>query len=1641
MANGIGRISGPLLKSNLLRNGVNLAFETDLLYLDVNNKRIGVKTSSPQYDLDVNGTIKTTNFRATTQLDFNNITISGDTISTTGSTLTINPQNGTGIVYQQRVLVGDLELTANTITNTNSGSIDLYTTGGADVNINADTNITGNLHVTGDIRSDGNIQIGDANTDAITFNADITSDIIPDQNSFYSLGSSPKRWSNIWSHTEHATTLNTDVAIVDGVSLSLRQGNILYVSKNGNDVNTGTHQNDPFLTISHALSVATSGTTVFIYPGSYTETFPLTVPVGVTVKGAGIRSVLITPTVGTKNKDCFLLNGETTIEDLSIADYFYDSINNTGYAVRLATNITVTSRSPYVRNVSVLTKGSVLSGGDPLGYNQGDAGRGAFVDGSVANSSSNKASLLFHSVTFITPNAYTIVMTNGVRVEWLNSFTYYASRGLYAYGSSAGFAGQGQTILKVSGVSGTFISGETIQYYAADGTTLLASGTIASYDNTTGKIYINGRSLGFHEYSERSGKVVTAFGDAKLSTAVKKFGTASLSLGGAGYATIPASVDFAYSLGDFTIELWAYRTTSPGVVQFLFDQRTTSPDAAPVIYLDSSNYVVYNVNATPVITGSDFPLNTWTHIAVCRKNNQTRMFVNGTKVGVTYTDNVDYLQRPITVGARQTNQLNNFTGFIDDLRVSKGIGRYDSNFTVPVGAFPNDQYTSLLCHFNGTNNSTVLIDESSLVQDVRFSGGATATKIDLADYTQFGAEVRSIASANVYGSYGAYGDGVGVLMYLIGHNFSYCGSGSDNSNTPHPEASELGDLDIYEVVQVNGAHVYYTSVNEEGDFRVGDYFYVDQYTGDVQFSSASLNILGSNGVTFVNGTDITTITPTKIETGNLRLSGNTLSSISGDVNVLSASNQINLQNNVTVSNNLTVNGNTYLNGNTTFGDNTSDAVTFIAGITSDLIPRTTESYDLGTSSLVWRKLYLGEMQLDSININDNIIQTTTTNTNLQLLASGTGAIRVEQIDINENVISTNTTNTDLNITPNGTGKVQLYANTDITGNVDVTGNFTISGNNIFGDSSSDTVSFNAEIITDIVPKTTSLYNLGSPSKFWSTVYVDDVKVGNIDITSNTIQTVSTNTNLNISGNGTGYVEIEQINISNSSIFTTIPNYDIRIASNGSGRIKLLKSTDVYGDLTVSVDFSVNGNVIIGDTTADTINFISRVKSDIIPSTTESYDLGTSSLVWRKLYAGEIQVDSINFNSNTIQTTSGTNLELIGNGTGAVRIETIDIKDNLISSNTTDTDIQINANGTGRIKLLKSTDITGDLTVSGDVTIGGNITIGDQTSDTVTFVSEVDSNIVPKLTETYDLGTSSNVWRTIYAGQILVDQLEVNNNRIQTTVSGTNLELVGNGTGLVRIESVDIDQNTITTNTNSDLILQPTGTGILRVNSNQSIKIPAGTIGDRPSSPEAGMIRYDTTYNYYEGYDGVRWVPLDGVYDVDRNTYITAELTPGANDNIFRFYASGSLISTLDSTRLTALKLDVDDITVNNNVISTNNGNKDLILSPNGTGSVKVGNIAIRDSSITNFVSNSITTVSQSGTGYVAITGTNGFVIPTGNSSQRPGYAVVGMMRYNVELKQVDVYDGATWTSAAGSSGAINESTAYEIAALSALIFG
>ena len=193
-----------------------------------------------------------------------------------------------------------------------------------------------------------------------------------------------------------------------------------------------------------------------------------------------------------------------------------------------------------------------------------------------------------------------------------------------------------------------------------------------------------------------------------------------------------------------------------------------------------------------------------------------------------------------------------------------------------------------------------------------------------------------------------------------------------------------------------------------------------------------------------------------------------------------------------------------------------------------------------------------------------------------------------------------------------------------------------------------------------------------------------------------------------------------------------------------------------------------------------------------------------------------------------------------------------------------------------------------------------------------------------------------------------------------------------------------------------------------------------------------MIRYNTTTQRFEGYDG-NWIVLTGVYDLDADTYITAELTPGANDNIIRFYSAGNEIASITQTEFNVSKLKGDDIQIDGNTISTTTTNTDLNLTPNGTGGVNIDNIRISGSEINNTVSGAATRFTGAGTGYVEIVGTEGVVLPVGTSADRHPSPLIGMTRWNTTDSRLEIYDGTSWDSVAGTSGSVSTTDAENIA--------
>ena len=142
-------------------------------------------------------------------------------------------------------------------------------------------------------------------------------------------------------------------------------------------------------------------------------------------------------------------------------------------------------------------------------------------------------------------------------------------------------------------------------------------------------------------------------------------------------------------------------------------------------------------------------------------------------------------------------------------------------------------------------------------------------------------------------------------------------------------------------------------------------------------------------------------------------------------------------------------------------------------------------------------------------------------------------------------------------------------------------------------------------------------------------------------------------------------------------------------------------------------------------------------------------------------------------------------------------------------------------------------------ITGNLTIGGNLTLGDNEVDTVTVVADFTSDLVPDASETYSLGTPTKEWRRIFTPSL------------------------------------------------------KSSSGVVSIDETGAFVLPVGGTADRPANNEVGMIRYNSSDERFEGYDGVGWSELAGsVKDVDKDTLITAEDTPGSDNDQLKFKTAG-----------------------------------------------------------------------------------------------------------------------------------------------------
>jgi hypothetical protein len=211
---------------------------------------------------------------------------------------------------------------------------------------------------------------------------------------------------------------------------------------------------------------------------------------------------------------------------------------------------------------------------------------------------------------------------------------------------------------------------------------------------TNTQLLLSGTNAGIIDKAQ-SVKTITLNGDVKSSTTQTKYLTSSMYFDGTGDRIQLPQTSLNLSNADFTVEAWVYTTATSQqtIVGSLVYSNGTGSWLLTVNY--NSNKVRFfmrhgggTVQDAQFEAGT-FPTNAWTHVAVTRDGSNIRAFINGTQAGTTNTalgtNAIDNALTNYYIGDNQDGNTY-WNGYMSDVRITKGLARYTSNFTAPTAA-------------------------------------------------------------------------------------------------------------------------------------------------------------------------------------------------------------------------------------------------------------------------------------------------------------------------------------------------------------------------------------------------------------------------------------------------------------------------------------------------------------------------------------------------------------------------------------------------------------------------------------------------------------------------------------------------------------------------------------------------------------------------------------------------------------------------------------------------------------------------------------------------------------------------------------------------------------------------------------------
>ena len=241
-------------------------------------------------------------------------------------------------------------------------------------------------------------------------------------------------------------------------------------------------------------------------------------------------------------------------------------------------------------------------------------------------------------------------------------------------------------------VSGARLTNGSTPYDATQSTiTIPTAPPTTSASNTA--LLLNFTNAGITDATAKND--LETVGNAQISTTQSKFGGSSMLFDGSGdYLVSPNIYVGDFLTGDFTIEYWfrcgtqgtSYVTqvgtldSGSGANSWRFGTHLNTTAGVYFSYHNGSGFV------DVTFTTTNYNDNAWHHAALTRSGSTVRAFIDGTQVGSNQTISTSFSARRVIVGAELATPTY-YTGYIDDLRITKGYARYTSNFTAPTSAF------------------------------------------------------------------------------------------------------------------------------------------------------------------------------------------------------------------------------------------------------------------------------------------------------------------------------------------------------------------------------------------------------------------------------------------------------------------------------------------------------------------------------------------------------------------------------------------------------------------------------------------------------------------------------------------------------------------------------------------------------------------------------------------------------------------------------------------------------------------------------------------------------------------------------------------------------------------------------------------